>query len=199
MHGDGDRPFANAHSPSGLVCRGPKVGLDVGVRVAPLLHAWTGWPAGERSHSGPDRHDRPVRVPSRPGGATTCTTLPRLTNRAGPSAFGRGAGTRRQEDEARAAQLRVPPRVACLRASRRACALIRALARRVTGGRSTAQAVTTPDAVGNGPSARVLPQDQQPRRRAARLASESCVGPLVSNLLFVCLSRRKRWHVCLGV
>ena len=152
-----------------------------------LLYAWTGWSAVERSHRGSDRHDRPVRVPSRPGGATTCTTPPRLTNRAGPSAFGRGAGTRRQEDEVRAAQPRVPPRVACLRASRRACALIRALARRVTGGGSTAHAVTTPDAVGNGPSARVPPQDQQPRRRAARLASERSVGPLVSNLLFVCL------------
>ena len=187
MHGDGDRPSANTHSLSGPVLHGPKVGLDVGVGIALLLHAWTGWTAVERSHSGPDRHDRPVRVPSRPGGATTCTTPPRLTNRAGPSAFGRGAGTRRQEDEARAAQLRVPPRVACLRASRRACALLRALARRATGGWSAAS-VTTSDAVGNGLSARVPPQVQQPRRWAARLASESSVGPLVSNLLFVCLT-----------
>ena len=179
MHGDGDRPFANAHSPSGLVCRGPKVGLDVGVGIALLLHAWTGWPTVERSHSGPDRHDRPVRVPSRPGGATTCTTPPRLTNRAGPSAFGRGVGTRRQEDEARAAQLRVPPRVACLRASRRACALLRALARRVTGGGSTAHAVTTPDAVGNGPSARV-PQAALDGVHDFGRRDDLCVAPAVS-------------------
>ena len=153
-----------------------------------LLYAWTGWDAVERSHSGPDRHDRPVRVPSRPGGATTCTTLPRLTTLAGLSALWRGLGTRRRADEVCAWPSCAPrTRVASLRASRMTCALSRALTRRATGGWSTAHTVTSSDAVGTGPSARIPPQDQQPRRRAARLASESSVGPLVSNLLFVCL------------
>ena len=178
MHGDSDRPSTNEQQTLDLSSSHRRSGTVHGLSLTRPAAAWTGWGFVESSNSGPDRRRRPARAPSRPGGATTCTTLPRQTNLAGPSAVRRGLGS-----AVRRLRCAWPSRAcrhashACVLRVRRALSYARSRGEPRGVGRPLIP-VTSSDAVGNGPSARVPSQDQQPRRWAARLASERSVWAL---------------------